>query len=41
MDFLLSLGLALQVHWHCIVPAILIAVVLLARNNGKKNQSNE
>jgi hypothetical protein len=34
MDFLLS-------HWHCIVPAILIAVVLLVQNKGKKNQSDE
>jgi hypothetical protein len=41
MDFLGSLGLALQAHWHCIVPVILIALVLLARNKGKKNQGDE
>jgi hypothetical protein len=30
MDFILS-------HWHCIVPAIVIAVVLLLQNrSGKK-----
>jgi hypothetical protein len=34
MDFVLS-------HWHCIVPAILIAVVLLMKNRGKKNQEGE
>jgi hypothetical protein len=29
MDFLLS-------HWHCIVPAIAIVVVMLLQGRGKK-----
>jgi hypothetical protein len=38
MDFLGSLWLS---HWHCIVPVILIAVVLIVQNKGKKNQSDK
>lgn len=34
MDFLLS-------HWHCIVPAIAIVIVMLVRGRGKKNQNDE
>jgi hypothetical protein len=34
MDFLLS-------HWHCIVPAAAIAIVMLLRSRGKKRQDDE
>jgi hypothetical protein len=34
MDFLLS-------HWHCIVPVLAIAVVLLLQNRGRKNDTEK
>jgi preprotein translocase subunit SecG len=33
MDFVLS-------HWHCIVPAIVIVVVVLLQSRGKKNRND-
>jgi hypothetical protein len=33
MDFLLS-------HWHCVVPVIAIAIVLLLQGRGKKKQDD-
>jgi hypothetical protein len=34
MDFILS-------HWHCIVPVIAIAAVLLLQNRGRKKDTEE
>jgi hypothetical protein len=34
MDFVLS-------HWHCIVPVIVIALVLLLQNRGKKKDTEK
>jgi hypothetical protein len=31
----------LLAHWHCIVPVIAIAVVVLLQNRGKKKQDGE
>jgi hypothetical protein len=31
----------LQVHWHCIVPVIAIAVVLFLRGRGRKNDTEK
>jgi hypothetical protein len=34
MDFLLS-------HWHCIIPAIAIAIVMLLQGRGNKKRDDE
>jgi hypothetical protein len=34
MEFLLA-------HWHCIVPVIAIAAVMLLQNCGKKKQNDK
>jgi hypothetical protein len=34
MDFVLS-------HWHCIIPAIAIVVVMLLQSLGKKKKDDE
>jgi hypothetical protein len=31
MDFLLS-------HWHCIIPAVMIVIVMVLQGRGKKKQ---
>jgi hypothetical protein len=38
MDFLASLW---RGHWHCIVPAIAIMIVMLLQGRGKKKQDDE
>jgi hypothetical protein len=38
MDFIVSLWLS---HWHCIIPAAAIVIVMIVQGRGKKKQDDE
>jgi hypothetical protein len=38
MDFIASLWL---IHWHCILPAAAIVIVMILQGQGKKNRNDE